>query len=207
MLAEAVSDGRLTLEEHAERLEEASSARTLGELAGLTVDLAGPDDQPLRLDGARPVAAFFGSQRRDGRWVVPERLAVTAIFGEAVLDFRSALLQSSRVTVYATVICGRLRLLIPEGIRVEISGTSVASLRHGVVPARPPAAGRDVGDGRVLAGGRTAGGGRAAAADQQDMPVIEVRGLIMGGRVQAVTPPRGRFLGLFPRRGLPRGNR
>ncbi|HEV2451933.1 MAG TPA: DUF1707 domain-containing protein, partial [Streptosporangiaceae bacterium] len=36
MLAEAVSDGRLTPEEHEERLTAATSARTLGELAGLT---------------------------------------------------------------------------------------------------------------------------------------------------------------------------
>jgi hypothetical protein len=206
MLAEAVSDGRLTVEEHAERLEEASSARTLGELARLTVDLAGPEDQPLRLDGARPMAAFFSSQRRDGRWVVPERLAVTAICGEAVLDFRSALLQSSRVTVYATVICGRLRLLIPEGVRVEISGTSVASLRQGVAPTWPPV-GRDVDDARAVASRRAARIGPAADHLPPEAPVIEVRGLIMGGRVQAVTPQRARFLGLFPRRGLTRHDR
>jgi hypothetical protein len=30
--------------------------------------------------------------------------------------------------------------------------------------------------------------------------VIEVRGLILAGRVQAVAPPRARFLGIFPRR-------
>lgn len=198
MLAEAVSDGRLTPEEHEERLTAATSARTLGELAGLTADLAGPEDQPLRLDGGRPMAAFFGSQRRDGRWVVPERFAVTAVFGEAVLDFRSALLQSPRVTVYVTVICGRLRLLVPDGVRVEISGTSVASMRRGVVPARPPGEGQAAGDSRAVARGSAAGPARMAGQDEA--PVIEVRGIIMGGRVQAVTPQRPRFLGLFPRR-------
>jgi hypothetical protein len=189
LLAEAVSDGRLTAEEHEQRLDAASSARTLGELAGLTTDLVLPDDQPLRLDGARPMAAIFGSQRRDGRWVVPERLAVTAIFGEAVLDFRSALLQTSRVTVYVTVICGRLRLLIPDGIRVEVSGTSVGAIKRGTVPARPVTAGRG------------AGAGRAVDPGQPETPVIEVRGLIMGGRVQAITPQRSRFRGLLRRRG------
>lgn len=198
LLAEAVSDGRLTLDEHAQRLEEASSARTLGELARLTTDLVTPDAQPLRLDGTRPVAAVFGGQRREGRWVVPERLAVAAVFGEALLDFREALLQSSRVIVYATVVCGRLKILVPDGVAVEVTGTSLATSRRGPVTRRRPA----------LAGqpGRPARGAgpgpQVAAPGQPDLPVIEVRGLMLGGQVQAIAPPRARgFLGIFPRRG------
>src|ERR1700733_8683781 len=48
LLAEAMSDGRLTADEHAERLQRAFSARTLGELAELTTDLAVPSAQPVR---------------------------------------------------------------------------------------------------------------------------------------------------------------
>ena len=191
LLAEAVSDGRLTLDEHAQRLEEASSARTLGELARLTSDLVTPDAQPLRLDGTRPVAAVFGGQRREGRWVVPERLAVAAVFGEALLDFREALLQSPRVIVYATVVCGRLKILVPDGVTVEVTGTSLATSRRGPVTRRRPA----------LAGP----GPQVVAPGQPDPPVIEVRGLMLGGRVQAIAPPRARgFLGIFPRRSAPR---
>lgn len=189
LLAEAVSDGRLTLDEHAQRLEEASSARTLGELARLTTDLVTPDAQPLRLDGTRPVAAVFGGQRREGRWVVPERLAVAAVFGEALLDFREALLQSSRVIVYATVVCGRLKILVPDGVAVEVTGTSLATSRRGPVTRRRPARGAGPGP-------------QVAAPGQPDLPVIEVRGLMLGGQVQAIAPPRARgFLGIFPRRG------
>ena len=36
MLSEALADGRLTKDEHSERSEAALTARTLGELAGLT---------------------------------------------------------------------------------------------------------------------------------------------------------------------------
>jgi hypothetical protein len=183
LLAEAVGDGRLTLEEHAQRLEEASAARTLGELAGLTTDLVTPEAQPVRLDGARPVVALFSGQRREGRWVVPDRLAVTAIFSEALLDFREALLQTTRVTIYATVIGGRLRLLVPDGVQVEVTSNGVGVRERGTVPVQ-----------------------RAAAApppvpSSTGPPVIEVRGLIVWGKVQAITPPKGRFLGIFPRRG------
>jgi Domain of unknown function (DUF1707) len=189
MLAEAVGDGRLTPEEHAQRLEEASSARTLGDLAGLTRDLATPEEQPLRLDGTRPLIALFASQRREGRWVVPDRLAVTAVFAEALLDFRSALLQSDRVTIYATVIGGRLRLLVPEGVKVEVTGTGLAARERGTVPPQAPR-----GPGPVPAAA-------TAPSMPQTAPVIEVRGLIVWGKVQVIPPPKSRFLGIFPRRG------
>ena len=48
LLAEAAGDGRLTLAEHADRVSQAYQAKTLGELARLTADLATPAAQPLR---------------------------------------------------------------------------------------------------------------------------------------------------------------
>jgi len=88
LLSDAMSDGRLTQDEHAERVQRAFSARTLGELSELTTDLAVPSAQPVRLDGGRVIAGIFGPARRDGRWVVPENLTVTAMFGEVEIDFR-----------------------------------------------------------------------------------------------------------------------
>ena len=81
-----------------------------------------PSAQPIRLDGRRPIAGIFGKERRDGRWVVPERLAVTAIFGEVVLDLREAVLQSQRVTLLATVVGGTVQLIVPDGVAVEVTG-------------------------------------------------------------------------------------
>jgi len=164
-LTEAAADGRLTLGEHAERAEHAYAARTLGDLAGLTADLAAPSAQPIRLDGRRPVAGIFAREFRSGRWVVPESLLVTAVFGEVVLDLREALLQSLRVTIYATVVGGRLELIVPDGVTVVMTGAAVLSRRRGgdPPPARPGA------------------------------PVIELRTLALGGRVRVVTPRRGRW--------------
>src|SRR5580704_3415542 len=59
MLGEALADGRLSHEEYSERMPLALAARTLGDLAGLTRDLAAPEHQPVQLDGGRPVAALF----------------------------------------------------------------------------------------------------------------------------------------------------
>src|SRR6185437_9833478 len=122
LLGEALTDGRLTADEHAERVQRAFTARTLGELAELTTDLAVTSAQPVRLDTGRTISEIFGPARRDGRWVVPENLTVTAMFGEVEIDFTHAILQASRVQLYATVFGGRLRLIVPEGVSVIVSG-------------------------------------------------------------------------------------
>ncbi len=171
LLAEAMSDGRITAEEHAERVQRAFSARTLGELAALTADLAVASAQPVRLDGGRVIAGVFGPARRDGRWVVPENLTVTAMFGEVEVDFTQAILQVSRVQVYATVFGGRLRLIVPDGVSVVVSGHMVLGRRRGGTP--PPAS--------------------------PNMPVIEVKALVLGGELTVRTPPKSRRFRLFSR--------
>jgi hypothetical protein len=170
MLSEAMSDGRLTPDEHAERAERVLSARTLGDLAGLTSDLAAPSAQPVRLDTGRVVAGIFGPARRDGRWVVPETLNVTAMFGEVEVDFTQAILQTSRVQVFATVFGGRLRIIVPDGVSVVVSGHMVLGRkRGGTAPAGP------------------------------SVPVIEVKALVLGGELKVQAPPKNRRFRLFSR--------
>jgi hypothetical protein len=172
LLNEAAGDGRLTLAEHSERAERAYSARTLGELAELTTDLAVASDQPIRLDGRKPIAGIFGKERREGRWVVPERLGVTAIFGEVVLDMREAVLQSRRITLLATVLGGTLQLIVPEGVVVEVTGSGASGrTSRNETPARPP-----------------------------ETPVIEVRAFSFAGRVKVVRPRKPRWRGPLSRR-------
>ena len=169
LLAEAVSDGRLTPDEHAERVQRACTARTLGELADLTTDLVVASAQPVRLDGGRVISGIFGPAKRDGRWVVPETLTVTAMFGEVEVDFTQAILQARRVQLYATVIGGRLRLVVPDGVSVMVTGHLVLGRRRGGTPL--PAS--------------------------SDTPLIEVKGLVLGGEVIVRTPPRSRRFRLF----------
>src|ERR1700730_12953666 len=171
LLGEAMSDGRLAPEEHSERVQRAFSARTLGELAELTADLAVPSAQPVRLDRRRVTSGIFRPARRDGRWVVPENLTVTAMFGEVEVDFTQAILQTSRVQLYATVFGGRLRLIVPDGVSVTVSGHMVLGRkRGGTAPPAGPGA-----------------------------PVIEVRALVLGGELAVRTPPKSRRFRLFSR--------
>jgi hypothetical protein len=166
LLGAAVADGRITSDEHSERVTAALSARTLGELAGLTSDLASPAEQPVRLDGGRVVTGFFGTEVRDGRWVVPKTLTCTAAFGEVVVDFSQALLQDRHVVLFAYAFCGRVRLIVPAGVEVVLDGTVVA--------------------------GRFRGATVTSVPTTPDVPVIEVRAFCVAGQVLAKTPPRPR---------------
>jgi hypothetical protein len=169
LLAEAMSDGRLTPDEHADRVQRACTARTLGELADLTADLVVASAQPVRLDGGRVISGIFGPAKRDGRWVVPETLTVNAMFGEVEVDVTQAILQARHVQVHATVIGGRLRLVVPDGVSVVVTAPVVLGRRRGGTP--------------LPAGTET--------------PVIEVKGLVLGGEIIVRTPPKTRRFRLF----------
>lgn len=186
LLSAAAADGRLTPDEHADRVERAYRARTLGELASLTTDLAGPADQPIRLEGRRPVTGVFGRDERGGRWVVPESLPVLAIFGEVELDLREALLQGARTVVYATLIAGTIHLIVPEGVLVETTGTSLLTRKKIDRPARLPVRGT---------AGRPSNGGFGGAQPAQSLPVVELRTAGLGGTIRVTSPRRPRRLG------------
>jgi hypothetical protein len=168
MLSAALGDGRLTLEEHSERIKAALTARTLGDLAGLTADLASAAEQPVRLDGGRVVVGFFGTEARTGRWVVPPVLTCTAVCGEVVVDFTAALLQTRHVVLYAYALCGRIRLIVPDGVEVVLDGTTmIGRYSGGTSPVLPP-------------------------PEASDVPVIQVHAFCVAGEVIAKTPPRSR---------------
>ncbi|MFC6082316.1 DUF1707 SHOCT-like domain-containing protein [Sphaerisporangium aureirubrum] len=159
VLRDAVADGRITHAEHEERVEGVYAARTLGELAAFTTDLLPEEQQPLRADG-RPVTALFRPEQREGRWVVPTHYPVTAIGTGVTLDLREALLQSSHITVQATVMGATLTLIVPEGVRVVMPASAVLGGKKNQVPeSAPPGA-----------------------------PVIEITGMIMMGNVVAKCP-------------------
>ncbi len=178
VLTASVADGRLTLEEHSHRVQLAYQARTLGELATLTSDLVSAAGQPLQLDDSRTVTAFFTTVQRDGRWVVPDRLTVTAVGSQVTLDLREALLQGMHTVLHATLVGGQLHLVVPERVQVTV----IRSRQPGRV--QPDLAARRL--------PRPAGS-----------PLIEVRAFTVAGRVHVHAPRRGgpRWRDRFARRG------
>ena len=177
MLGEALADGRISHDEHSERMSAALSARTLGDLAHLTTDLAAPEHQPMQLDGGHPVAALFNTTARGGRWVVPQTMTCVAAFGEVVLDLREALLLDRHVVLTVYAFCGRVRLVVPAGVEVVMNGTELLGRQRGGTTRRVPTS--------------------------SETPVIEVRGYVAVSEVLARTPPRSRRWLRWGRASLP----
>jgi hypothetical protein len=142
LLRVAAGDGRLTAEELDERLESALTARTYSELAVLTTDLpAAPQSagqvQPADLarEGAKQLVKIdcgSGSARRDGQWLVPQRMEVNVASGSVKLDMTKAVMSSPTLQLDIHVRSGSLLLVTRPGIVVDIDDVTVRSGSAGV---------------------------------------------------------------------------
>jgi DUF1707 SHOCT-like domain len=138
LLRVAAGDGRLTSDELDERLERALSARTYGELAALTEDLptvrgAGPAADPKKVLSIERAGT---NVRRDGSWVVPERIELRVTAGNVVLDFAQAVISLRSLQIHALVRGGNLTLITRPGIVVDTD--EVAILGGRVILREPP---------------------------------------------------------------------
>jgi hypothetical protein len=170
VLAEALATGRLSPEEHAERLEAVYASRTRGELVPLTRDLpdTGPETGWATPPDTGPVEALFGQIRRGGQWPVPPHTLVRARFGKVIIDLRHAVFTRREVVVDANTYCGKVIVLVPPDAQVYDTGSALFGKRTlpGGKPARP---------GR---GKRSGQGGGAAEG-----PVIRITGRSVFGKV------------------------
>ena len=138
----ASSEGRLTLEELADRTALAYAARSHAELAPLTEDLPAVRSARRRRP-ARWLGALIGEVRRTGRWRMGESTHVVMGIGDCYLDLRTAELDGDEVTVTISQIIGDTTIVVPRHVDVELSGffligdKSVVGLQEEPPPAAP----------------------------------------------------------------------
>ncbi|MEU9762774.1 DUF1707 domain-containing protein [Streptomyces sp. NPDC047985] len=139
ILREAMAEGRLTAEEHSERVEAVYRAKTVGELEPLVRDLPAPDgSRPTvapgvhavhgQVDAAGPaenLVAVFSSSTRRGRWRVSGRTNVFAFFGSVEIDLTEALFGQRLTVINATSVFGSVDIRVPENISLRGSGTGI----------------------------------------------------------------------------------
>ncbi len=139
LLRVSAGDGRLTADELDERLELAMTARTYGELAKLVADLpAAGSVAPAPAVRAKDVVRIdthSGHTKRDGPWVVPQRIEARIHSGELRLDFTQAVITQPSLQIDADVRSGRIILITKPGIAVD---TDEIVVRSGHVQVRAP---------------------------------------------------------------------
>jgi hypothetical protein len=168
----AMAEGRLTAEEHADRLDAIYSAKTHAELVPLLDDLpaaSGAAAVPARVPAGtgaelaahgrrRPIRTIFSGTSRKGAWHPDPVMSVVTIFGGTELDFRDAVLPAREIVVHATTVLGGLEITVPPEMRV-VDNTS------------------------AILGGTEVTGETAESAGP-DVPVLRVEGTCVLGGVE-----------------------
>ncbi|MGA5650605.1 DUF1707 SHOCT-like domain-containing protein [Streptomyces seoulensis] len=180
ILRDALAEGRLSAEEHAERVEGVLHTKTVGELDAFIRDLPAAHERPaapayavphrpppgsLPADADTSVVAVFSSAVRRGRWRAGRRVHAFAVFGSVEIDLSEAVFEYQQVVIKAVSVFGDVQIRVPEN--VSLRGT----------------------------GGSVLGNFEVSTVDsvQSDAPVIYVDGWSVLGNVEA-RPRRGRFV-------------
>jgi hypothetical protein len=150
LLSTAYAEGRLTMEEHEERVSQLMAARTFDELIPITrdlvvigtpsplatpqpsnrftIDTAGQSPEPDKM------IAIFGGVTRTGRWRVRKHTQALALFGGIDLDLRDAIFEAPVVEISGFWCFGGLDIKVTEGIEVRdqtsgiFGGTDVSNI-------------------------------------------------------------------------------
>ncbi|PPJ32447.1 hypothetical protein C5E45_05990 [Nocardia nova] len=122
LLRLALNDGSLDLAELDRRLAVAYAANTREELVAVTADLpVAAAREPLML------STVSGSLRKDGQWIVPAEITVSATSGSVRLDFTQAICPHAVVDLHVGIASGSLRLTVPHGWQVDLDRLSFVS--------------------------------------------------------------------------------
>jgi hypothetical protein len=181
VLNNAMAEGRLTADEHGQRLDAVYAAKTQAELAPLLADLPGKQaidpvtatsGQLARSKRGGRIIAIFGGATRKGAWHADPVIDVLTVFGGAELDFREAVLPGNEVTLRATSVLGGVEITVPPEMRVIDNGTAILG-------------------GREIKGGPDNVG--------PDSPVLRIEGIcVLGGLEVRRRPRKGTAQGRTP---------
>lgn len=178
ILADALAEGRLTSEEHSDRLDSLYAFKTVGELDVLVRDLPAPGaaagQQPAyaaagagygaqQPTGGLPdetLVAVFSSSSRKGRWRPGANTRAVSVLGDITIDLTEAVFQQQVTEINVTCVLGNVEILVPENVTLRGYGSG------------------------VLGNVEVHGEGQASGADPH-APVVIVRGFALLGNIEA----------------------
>jgi len=123
-LQACTGDGRLDLDEFAERVDAVYAARTFGDLEPVTADLPALDapDRPVVDTAALEIRTVGSAIKRGGRWLVPRSMSVSAKGASIKLDMTEAVIPHTHVDVDVDVKGSSVTLVLPRHATADDSG-------------------------------------------------------------------------------------
>lgn len=145
LLRDAMTSGRLGVDELDKRTQLVFAATTREELEGLVEDILVPaeDDHPLagspttlpagaaRLPvrrgsgGTQRIWSIFSGSERKGRWRVAASCSVVNVFGGSEIDLSEAELAADHVELKVISVFGGATVIVPPGLNVEVSDIGI----------------------------------------------------------------------------------
>lgn len=135
----ALAEGRLTADEHSQRLDRIYAAKTQAELSPVLADLPGQQAMaPVTATsgrlarsgpGSRIIAILSGATRK-GVWHPEPVIEVFTLLGGVEFDFREAVLPGNEVTIRATTVLGGVEITVPPEMRVVDNGVAILGGRE-----------------------------------------------------------------------------
>lgn len=136
----ATEEGRLELQEFADRSREVYAAKTYGEVEGLLNDLPDTDGELVVSDAASPAARRAkdtpaelhltpkaSAIQRRGEWLVPKRITVDAKGSSVKLDFSSAVIGTRDVEINVDAMGSSVQLILPRNSYADDNIDLIAS--------------------------------------------------------------------------------
>ncbi|MFE5811408.1 DUF1707 domain-containing protein [Streptomyces sp. NPDC056491] len=169
ILGDALAEGRLTSEEHSDRLDTLYAVKTVGELEVLVQDLPAPGGvhawpayaAPAATQGgpAETIVAVCSSSARKGRWRPGAHTRAVSVMGDINIDLTEAVFEQQVTEINVTCILGNVEVLVPENVTLRGYGSG------------------------VLGNFEVRGEGRGQSDPQA--PVVIVRGFALLGNIEA----------------------
>ncbi|MCX5612472.1 MULTISPECIES: DUF1707 domain-containing protein [unclassified Streptomyces] len=184
ILADALAEGRLTSEEHSERLDSLYAVKTVGELELLVRDLPAPGTGHTSAAPAyaahataagytETVVAVCSSSARKGRWRPGALTRAVSVMGDITIDLTEAVFEQQVTEINVTCVLGNVEVLVPENVTLRGYGSG------------------------VLGNFEVRGEGRGETDPQA--PVVIVRGFALLGNIEARPRPGARLVDLADR--------
>lgn len=125
-------EGRLTLDEFANRAELAYRAEIGAELSEVTRDLPAVVTRSAPTPGrvSRVTLGVFARVVRSGRLRLRRRTMAVSVFADVDLDLRQAEIQAERTTVTVLAVFGNVDVYVPAGVNVDVGGLTIFGHRR-----------------------------------------------------------------------------
>jgi hypothetical protein len=125
-LQQALSEGRIDLEEFGQRVEAGYAAGTMAELELLVADLPQPGGPAVEIVGMRTPESpslVFGDIDLAGGAVPPS--SASTVFGDIRIDLRGVRTDVDRLDLQLSTVFGDVDVIVSEGVDAELHGRTV----------------------------------------------------------------------------------